>query len=450
MFFERPEAGTQALLVHIESDDATVDELRELALSAGLEPVVEITGRRRSPDPKTFIGSGKLEEVRNLADEFEVALILFDEELTPTQERNLEASLERRVLGRTGLILNIFAQRARTHEGKLQVELAQLQHASSRLVRGWTHLDRQRGGSGRGQGSGLGITGAGETQLEADQRMIGARIKNINQRLQKVRKQRNQNRRARKKADIRTVSLVGYTNAGKSTLFNTLCESNVHAADQLFATLDPTLRQLELPVIGKSILTDTVGFIRKLPHGLVDAFRATLEEVKQAELLLHVVDASSNDRALHMVEVDSVLKEIGASDVPQLIVYNKVDLLEEPPRIDLGEDGLPCRVWVSGLHGLGMDLLTEAITSLLAQKAIDTTLHLQPDQGQLRALLFAHGAVVEESTVEDGSMEIHVRVEPGTLKFLAEKSGISIQQLGIEEYFEEEAWETKSQASGGV
>lgn len=437
MFFERPEAGTQTLLVHIENDDSTAEELRELALSAGLEPVAELTAKRRHPDPKTFVGSGKLDEIRQMADEAGVYLILFDEELTPTQERNIEQSLERRVLGRTGLILNIFAQRARTHEGKLQVELAQLQHSATRLVRGWTHLDRQRGGSGRGQGSGLGVTGAGETQLEADQRMLGARVKNLNQRLQKVRKQRDQSRRARKKADVRTVSLVGYTNAGKSTLFNTLCEANVHAADQLFATLDPTLRQLDLPVVGKSILTDTVGFIRKLPHGLVDAFRATLEEVKQAELLLHVVDASAPDRDIHMFEVDSVLEEIGAGDVPQLIVYNKVDLTGEEPRIDFDEDGLVARVWVSGLKGAGMDLLLSAITSLLAKEVIDTTLQLAPNHGQLRALLFDHGAVVSESVVEDGSMRLHVRIEPNSLKRLAQRSGLTVQQLGVSEYFHE-------------
>lgn len=436
MFFERPEAGTQALLVHIESDDSTAEELRELALSAGLEPVAEITAKRRYPDPKTYVGSGKLDEIRVLADEVQAQLILFDEELTPTQERNLEASLERRVLGRTGLILNIFAQRARTHEGKLQVELAQLQHSATRLVRGWTHLDRQRGGSGRGQGSAMGVTGAGETQLEADQRMLGARIKNINGRLQKVVKQRDQNRRARKKADVRTVSLVGYTNAGKSTLFNTLCEADVHAADQLFATLDPTLRQLDLPVIGKSILTDTVGFIRKLPHGLVDAFRATLEEVKQADLLLHVVDASAPDRDVHMMEVDSVLTEIDASEVPQLIVYNKVDLTLEAPRIDYDENGRPSRVWVSGLQNLGLDLLLEAITAHLAHRVIDTTLHLSPAQGQLRALLFEHGAVIEESVVEDGSMNVHVRIEPNSLKRLAQRSGLTVTELGVSEYFD--------------
>lgn len=437
MFFERPEAGTQTLLVHIEKDDSTAEELRELAVSAGLNPVVEITAKKRKPDPRTYIGSGKLDEIRQLADEAEIFLILFDEELTPTQERNLEESLERRVLGRTGLILNIFAQRARTHEGKLQVELAQLQHSATRLVRGWTHLDRQRGGSGRGGGSAMGVTGAGETQLEADQRMLGARIKNINQRLAKVQKQRSQNRRARKKADVPTVSLVGYTNAGKSTLFNTLCEANVHAADQLFATLDPTLRQLNLPVIGQSILTDTVGFIRKLPHGLVDAFRATLEEVKQAELLLHVVDASAPDRDIHMFEVDSVLEEIEASSVPQLIVYNKVDLTGEEPRIDFGEDGLPIRVWVSGLKDQGMELLLSAMTSLLAKQVIDTTLHLKPDQGQLRALLFNHGAVLDETVVEDGSLHLHIQIEASSLKRFAQKSGVTVQQLGVSDYFSE-------------
>lgn len=449
MFFERPEAGTQTLLVHVENDGSTAEELRELALSAGLTPVAAITARRRSPDPKTYIGSGKLEEVLRLAEELEVELILFDQELSPSQERNLEASLERRVLGRTGLILNIFAQRARTHEGKLQVELAQLRHASSRLVRGWTHLDRQAGGSGRGEGSAIGVTGAGETQLESDQRMVGARIKNINQRLQKVKKQRAQNRRARKKADVRTISLVGYTNAGKSTIFNMVCGSNVHAADQLFATLDPTLRQIELPVLGQSILTDTVGFIRKLPHGLVDAFRATLEEVKQADLLLHVVDASANERAQHMVDVNTVLEEIDALDVPQLIVYNKVDLLGEEPRVDLGEDGLPCRVWVSGLHGMGMDLLLSAIAAVVAREVIDTTLHLSPSQGQLRSLLFAHGAVVNETVIDDGSLDVHIRIEPNSLKRLAQKSGLTMQQLGMEKYFVEEVWQPKLRWSAG-
>jgi len=431
LFFERPDAGTQTLLVHIEAQDATVEELRELAVSAGLNAVSEVTAKKRNPDPKTYIGSGKLEEIRLIADEVGAELILFDQELSPTQERNLEEAFERRVLGRTGLILNIFAQRARTHEGKLQVELAQLQHSSTRLVRGWSHLDRQRGGSGRGQGSSMGVTGTGETQLETDQRLVHTRIKNINQRLIKVRKQRKQNRRGRQKADIRTVSLVGYTNAGKSTLFNALCATDVHAADQLFATLDPTIRQLELPYLGKSILTDTVGFIRQLPHGLIDAFRATLEEVKQADLLLHVVDASSPEKILHHEEVNAVLTEIDADKVPQLLVYNKVDLTDEAPRVDLDEQGEPYRVWVSGLNGEGLELLLSAISARLSSEMTETTLKLPPGQGKFRAQLFELSAVVGESVDDEGRQCLQVRLEANSLRKLISQAGMQFSDLGI-------------------
>ena len=431
MFFERPDAGTQTLLVHIEAQDATVEELRELAVSAGLNAVSEVTAKKRNPDPKTYIGSGKLEEIRLIADEVGAELILFDQELSPTQERNLEEAFERRVLGRTGLILNIFAQRARTHEGKLQVELAQLQHSSTRLVRGWSHLDRQRGGSGRGQGSSMGVTGTGETQLETDQRLVHTRIKNINQRLIKVRKQRKQNRRGRQKADIRTVSLVGYTNAGKSTLFNALCATDVHAADQLFATLDPTIRQLELPYLGKSILTDTVGFIRQLPHGLIDAFRATLEEVKQADLLLHVVDASSPEKILHHEEVNAVLTEIDADKVPQLLVYNKVDLTDEAPRVDLDEQGEPYRVWVSGLNGEGLELLLSAISARLSSEMTEATLKLPPGQGKFRAQLFELSAVVGESVDDEGRQCLQVRLEANSLRKLISQAGMQFADLGI-------------------
>ncbi|MDG1206957.1 MAG: GTPase HflX [Pseudomonadales bacterium] len=431
MFFERPDAGTQTLLIHIEAQDATVEELRELAVSAGLNAVAEVTAKKRNPDPKTYIGSGKLDEIKIIADELGAELVLFDQELSPTQERNLEEAFERRVLGRTGLILNIFAQRARTHEGKLQVELAQLQHASTRLVRGWTHLDRQRGGSGRGQGSSMGVTGTGETQLETDQRLVHTRIKNINQRLVKVRKQRKQNRRSRQKADIKTVSLVGYTNAGKSTLFNALCATDVHAADQLFATLDPTIRQLELPYLGKSILTDTVGFIRQLPHGLIDAFRATLEEVKQADLLLHVVDASSPEKILHHEEVNAVLTEIDADKVPQLLVYNKVDLTEETPRVDVDEQGKPYRVWVSGLNGDGLELLLSAISARLALEIVETTLKLPLGQGKLRAQLFELSAVVSESVDDDGRQCLQVRLEANSLRKLISQAGLEFADLGI-------------------
>ena len=268
--------------------------------------------------------------------------------------------------------------------------------------------------------------------------MIRSRIKNINQRLSRVRKQRNQNRRARQKADIRTVSLVGYTNAGKSTLFNTLCASEVHAADQLFATLDPTLRQLELPVLGRAILTDTVGFIRQLPHGLIDAFRATLEEVKQADLLLHVVDASALDRPLHMQEVNNVLAEIGADQVRQLLVYNKIDLVGEKPRIDRNEDGIPVRVWLSGLEGDGLDNLLTAITELVASQVVDTTLKLEPRYGQMRSQLFALGAVVDEKTDQDGTLIMHVRIEAGRLKRLAKKAGLDMKRLGLDDHQRDE------------
>jgi len=325
------------------------------------------------------------------------------------------------VIGRTGLILDIFGQRARTHEGQLQVELAQLQHMSTRLIRGWTHLDRQRGGSGRGQGSSMGVTGTGETQLESDQRILRARVKHINQQLDKVRKQRTQNRRSRVRSDIRTVSLVGYTNAGKSTLFNRLCDAHVHAADQLFATLDPTLRQLELPVIGKAILTDTVGFIRSLPHGLVKAFRATLEEVEQADLLLHVVDTVSAEKDHQMHEVNVVLEEIDAQAVPQLLVYNKIDLMDEAPRVDRDAGGLPVRVWVSSLSGAGIDLLIEAISELLGQQVIEISVQLEPHEGQLRAELFALGAVLGEETEADGTMNLRLRIERQRLQRLGQR-----------------------------
>lgn len=425
MFFDRPESGTRTLLVHIEQEESDARELKELTLSAGLNPVGWAKAPRRYPDPKTYIGSGKLAEIFEQANDVDAAIVLFDQELTPAQERNLEQALSRRVMSRTGLILEIFAQRARTHEGKLQVELAQLQHASTRLVRGWTHLDRQRGGAGRGQGSAMGVTGTGETQLESDQRMIGTRIKRIRDRLGRVRRSRAQNRRARRRADVRTVSLVGYTNAGKSTLFNRVCESDVHAANQLFATLDPTLRQLELPVIGKAILTDTVGFIRHLPHGLVDAFRATLEEVVQANLLLHVVDASSPEKDVHIEQVNEVLEEIDADGVDQLLVFNKIDLLGESPRIDYDEDGAPTRVWVSAQTGAGMDLLIQAIAQRVSSRVVETTLSLAPSQGALRAELFELGAVLDEQTEVDGTINMHLRIERERLDRIRQRAGLA-------------------------
>ncbi|HEY0635755.1 MAG TPA: ribosome rescue GTPase HflX, partial [Gammaproteobacteria bacterium] len=318
--FERPKSGERALLVHLdfrqEGEQEDLDEFRDLALSAGAEPVAVVTGARQTPDPKYFIGSGKAEEIRRQVEQDEVELVLVNHALSPAQERNLERLLQCRVLDRTGLILDIFAQRARSHEGKLQVELAQLKHLATRLVRGWTHLERQKGG--------IGLRGPGETQLETDRRLLAERIKTLNRRLEKVLLQREQGRKARQRAEIPTVSLVGYTNAGKSTLFNRLTSEGVYAADQLFATLDPTLRRLQLPNGNNCIVADTVGFIRHLPHDLVAAFRATLQESREADLLLHVVDASDPERDAKRHQVNEVLREIGAAEVPQIEVYNKI------------------------------------------------------------------------------------------------------------------------------
>ncbi|MCW8909930.1 MAG: GTPase HflX, partial [Gammaproteobacteria bacterium] len=321
--FERPGIGERAILVHMDLNDEhrreNLNEFKELATSAGASVVDVVTTRRYSPDPKYFIGRGKADEILQLIEANQIDLVLFNHALSPSQERNLEGLFKCRVLDRTGLILDIFAQRARTFEGKLQVELAQLKHLSTRLIRGWTHLERQKGG--------IGLRGPGETQLETDRRLLGQRMKQINKRLTKVRKQREQGRQARQKAEVPTIALVGYTNAGKSTLFNMLTESDVYAQDQLFATLDPTLRRLELNDGQSVIMADTVGFIRHLPHDLVEAFRSTLQETEQAHLLLHIIDAADELRLDNIDAVDGVLKEIGADEVPQIQIMNKIDLL---------------------------------------------------------------------------------------------------------------------------
>jgi GTP-binding protein HflX len=402
--FERPRSGERAILVHVDfpgtPDPEDLQEFSELSVSAGAVPVAVITAARASPDPKYFVGSGKAEEIRAAVVEHAAEVVLFNHSLSPSQERNLEKLMQCRVLDRTGLILDIFAQRARSFEGKLQVELAQLQHLSTRLVRGWSHLERQKGG--------IGLRGPGETQLETDRRLLGARIKQLHRRLDKVQRQRAQGRRARTRAELPTVSLVGYTNAGKSTLFNTLTGAEVYAADQLFATLDPTVRRLDIVEVGPVILADTVGFVRHLPHDLVAAFRATLEETRAADLLLHVVDASDPARGERVGQVNQVLQDVGAEDVPQLLVYNKLDRLDEPPRLERDADGRPARVWVSALTGAGLDLLREALGDILKGPLARGWLYLPAAAGKLRSELFRSGAVRQERHDPSGGCWLEV------------------------------------------
>ena len=422
MFFERPDTGEISILVHVnltsEIEQEDLGEFEELALSAGAVPVATITGTRRQPSPSHFVGTGKLEEIAEAVRAHHAELVLFNHSLSPSQERNLERTLKCRVLDRTGLILDIFAQRARSHEGKLQVELAQLQHLSTRLKRGWTHLDRQKGG--------IGMRGAGETQLELDQRMIGQRIKAIHKSLDKVRAQRQQGRRSRERAEVNTVSLVGYTNAGKSTLFNRLTDAGIYAADQLFATLDSTLRRIDLPNFGPAIIADTVGFISHLPHQLVEAFRATLEESSSASLLLHVVDAANADHSDYIARVQEVLQEIGADKVPQLLVFNKIDLLELEPRLQRDSSGKPTRVFVSAETGAGMDLLRTAVSELLAGGIVQETVVIEPSRASLRSQFYERGYIErEEVDNETGNYLLQIKLPRSELERLRE-SGIRI------------------------
>jgi GTPase len=404
---DRPQGGERAVLVHVEFPDTRMQEdlaeFKELARSAGAEPVAVVTGFRHAPESKYFVGTGKAEEIRQAAIANSAELVLFNHALSPAQERNLERLLQCRVLDRTGLILDIFAQRARSFEGKLQVELALLKHMSARLVRGWTHLERQ--------GGGIGLRGPGETQLETDRRLIRNRIKLISQRLEKVRKQREQGRRARKKAVIPTVALVGYTNAGKSTLFNRLSGAEVFAANQLFATLDPTLRRVELSEFGTIIIADTVGFIRHLPHDLVEAFRATLVEVCEADLLLHVVDLNDPRLQENIEEVNTVLKSIDASRVPQIMVFNKIDLIPEfSPQLNHVPSENITRVWVSAANDIGMPELQAAIIAVLGKDLVERKIILGPHDARLRASLYNLDAIVTEAIDEQGNCHLSIRL----------------------------------------
>ena len=396
--FERSRKGENALLIQPHAggppDEGALEEFADLARSAGASVVATLNARIDRPNSAILIGTGKLEEVKAARNATGADLVLVNHPLTPGQERNLEKALECRVVDRTGLILDIFAQRARSHEGKLQVELAQLKLMATRLVRGWTHLERQRGGS-------IGLRGPGETQLETDRRLLQKRLEQLQRRLDKVEVQNTQMRRARVRSEMPRVALVGYTNAGKSTLFNAMAGADAYVADQLFATLDPTVRRIGLPG-GNIVLADTVGFVRDLPHELVAAFRSTLSEAREADLLLHVIDAADPLREERIAQVDAVLEEIGVGDIPQLLVYNKIDRIEgAAPRHDT-TDGSRERVWISARDNVGLDLLRDALGAKLGLRRIQGDLRLPPAAGRLRARLHALGAVRAESHDEHG------------------------------------------------
>jgi len=403
-----------AVLVHIhfrrQRDAESLAELDLLARSAGASPVAQVTGSRRNPDPALFVGKGKAEEIRRILKDSGAELVLINHSISPVQERNLERVLECRVIDRTGLILDIFATRAESHEGKLQVELAQLRHLSTRLIRGWTHLERQKGG--------IGLRGPGETQLETDRRLLGQRIKSLRARLEKVRKRRSQRRKARKKIPVATVSLVGYTNAGKSSIFNYLTGAGVYQADQLFATLDPTMRRLDLPNAGHIILADTVGFISHLPHSLVEAFHSTLEEVSAAALLLHVVDCSSDRRCENIEQVKEVLKEIDASDIPVITVYNKVDLVDHEAGLERNENGVITKVWVSASNGEGMEYLQQAVDEYFSRLRFRQTITVPVEEGGLRAKIFQRFSVLHQSMYENGDWEMEIEGSQADMAWL--------------------------------
>jgi len=423
--FERPRTGERAVLVRLglgaQVDPEDLQEFTQLAVSAGALPVATVTGRRERPDPRYFLGSGKAQELRDVAHASDADVILVDHALSPSQERNLEQLIERRVLDRNGLILDIFAQRARSFEGKLEVELAQLKHIASRLVRGWTHLERQKGG--------IGLRGPGETQLETDRRIIAQRVRVLTRRLARIQQQRETGRHTRAEIPVPSLALVGYTNAGKSTLFRALTGADAYVADQLFATLDPTVRRMTLPGGTAVVVADTVGFIRELPHELVAAFQSTLTETRAATLLLHVVDASNPRRDDQIAQVNEVLAEIGASEIPQILLYNKIDRLESTPRIDRDPSGRATAVWISAQERLGLELLSRAVAERLARFARRARLKVAAGAGALRSRLYAAQAVRAESSAEDGSMELSVELPDLELLELARTAGVQILEV---------------------
>jgi GTP-binding protein HflX len=420
--FERPGSGERAVLVcvglgHAPEPDR-IAEFTALARSAGAQVLDVMPVTRKTAEPRFFIGTGKVDEIKARLAELQADLLVVDAALSPGQERNLEKALECRVLDRSGLILDIFAQRARSFEGKLQVELAQLEHMSTRLVRGWTHLERQKGG--------IGLRGPGETQLETDRRLLARRIKTLNDRLDKVLVQRETTRQERKRGAVPTVALVGYTNAGKSTLFNRLTSSDAYAADQLFATLDPTVRRLHLAPGLEVALADTVGFVRDLPHELVAAFRSTLQEAREADLLLHVIDAADPERAERIQQVNEVLESVGASGLPQIAVYNKIDRTGEAPRAETDAEGRIDRIWLSAHSGQGVELLLAALHAQLGADLHHCVLRLPAAEGRARARLFAAGAVLRQRPLDDGGIELEVSLRRHELERICREAGIEV------------------------
>jgi GTPase len=420
--FERPQGGERAVLVGVgighPVDPNDIAEFAALAASAGTISVGTVLATRARPDPKYFVGSGKAEEIHAFAEAQQADLVLVDQTLTPSQERNLEKLTGRRVLDRNGLILDIFAQRARSFEGKLQVELAQLSHLATRLVRGWTHLERQKGG--------IGLRGPGETQLETDRRLIAKRIRTLRARLEKLDRQRDTGRHVRREVPVPTVALVGYTNAGKSTLFNALTGSDSFVADQLFATLDPTVRRVKLADVGEVVLADTVGFVRALPHELIAAFRSTLQEARDADLLLHVVDANDPQRNERIEQVREVLKGIGAGEIRELLIFNKIDLSGDKPRSIEGADGVATQVWTSAANGAGLDGLRGALAHAVRPNQVRRTFHLQLQAAGVRSDLYSRNAVRAERQCEDGSWDMDVELDLAEVAQLSGAKGVNL------------------------